>query len=99
MSRPSGARLKALLNFISSAARACRPACGLRETNPSPRFKPAELLDLYWKSVPPAEDKPEALNALAGEIIHAVEMGSVGRRRGAAAVIPVIADASGLFIL
>ena len=40
-------------------------------------YKPAELLDLYWKSVPPADEKPETLEVLAGEIIHAVEMGKV----------------------
>jgi hypothetical protein len=46
---------------------------------PIASLQPSELIDLYWKSVPPAEDQPEALNALAGEIIHAVEMGrSVG---------------------
>lgn len=40
-------------------------------------LKPVELLDLYWKSVPPAGETPKALDVLAGEIIHAVEMGSV----------------------
>ena len=40
-------------------------------------YKPAELLDLYWKSVPPADEKPETLGVLAGEIIHTVEMGKV----------------------
>ena len=46
---------------------------------PIASLKPTEMLDLYWKSMPPAEDQPETLNALAGEIIHAVEMGrSVG---------------------
>jgi exonuclease SbcD len=42
---------------------------------PIASLKPAELLDLYWKSMPPAEDKPEVLIALAGEIIHAVDFG------------------------
>ena len=42
---------------------------------PIASLQPAELLDLFWRSMPPAEDQPEALNALAGEIIHAVEMG------------------------
>jgi len=40
-------------------------------------YKPAELLDLYWKSVPPADEKPETLEVLAGEIIRTVEMGKV----------------------
>ena len=40
-------------------------------------LKPVELLDLYWKSVPPADETVEALDVLAGEIIHAVDMGSV----------------------
>ena len=44
---------------------------------PIASLKPVELLDLYWKAVPPADEKPEALDALAGAIIHAVEMGSV----------------------
>jgi hypothetical protein len=42
---------------------------------PIASLQPKELLDLYWKSMPPAEDHPKALNALADEIIHAVEMG------------------------
>jgi exonuclease SbcD len=46
---------------------------------PIASLQPAELLDLFWKSMPPAEDQPEALNTLAGEIIQAVDMGrSVG---------------------
>jgi len=40
-------------------------------------LKPVELLDLYWKSVPPADEPAAALDELASEIIHAVEMGSV----------------------
>ena len=40
-------------------------------------LKPVELLDLYWKSIPPADEPAEALDVLAGEIIHAVDMGSV----------------------
>ncbi len=40
-------------------------------------LKPVELLDLYWKTAPPADEKPEALNAMADEIIHAVDMGAV----------------------
>ncbi len=46
---------------------------------PIASLKPTEMLELFWKSMPPAEEHPEALKALAGEIIHAVEMGrSVG---------------------
>ena len=45
-------------------------------------LKPVELLDLYWKSVPPAGEKPKDLNALAEEIIHAVEMGRVSGEEG-----------------
>jgi exonuclease SbcD len=39
---------------------------------------PADLLALYWKAVPPAEDSTEALDSLAGDIIRSVEMGSAG---------------------
>ena len=38
-------------------------------------LKPEELISLYWKTVPPAEETTKALDDLAGEIIHTAEMG------------------------
>jgi exonuclease SbcD len=40
-------------------------------------LKPADLLGLYWKSMPPADEPADALYALADEIIHSVDLGSV----------------------
>lgn len=42
---------------------------------PIASLQPAELLGLYWKTVPPADEKPEALDLLAGEIMRVVDMG------------------------
>jgi len=40
------------------------------------QFSPQELLDLYWKSVPPAIEDKDALSSLANEIIQYVESGT-----------------------
>jgi DNA repair protein SbcD/Mre11 len=40
--------------------------------------KPAELLSLYWKSMPPADEPADALITLADEIVHSVDLGKAG---------------------